>query len=448
MSIDWSTIRGVIRPHFVAFPRARVKLGFCSAVVWACVTAAVAQVGFDQAIKDLTSPDTNTRLKTLRMLKDAAYPEAAVPIAALVSDSQAAVQLEAIAAELAIFQADEAATRKGSTLSIEKRRAMGAGEAFSSGPSVLAFRPVPMEVLNALRAAMHEDHPRVGLEALYAFGTLGYVSAGAARHDLQRVAAPDLAALLGVRDAAERSGAARVIGRLYERRAGDGPIDSSVGDALIGALNDKDRTVKTAALEALGSVRYDRAVQAITELFQFYGKGEPSEAALDALARIASPSSAALFETELTSLCAPCRGIAVEGLARIGDRTALSDIQAALAHERVDSVQLAMAFAATMLSNAPIDRIAEALVVARFHDQAKRYLVEIVPGRGELFARHVQDPDARMRLEIADVFMLAGDPATLPHVEALARDKDAIVAHAARHALARMRLEPPRPTPQ
>ena len=50
-------------------------------------------------------PEDEPRLRTVRMLKDAAFPEAAVPLARLVTDPEDAVQLEAIAAELNIFLA-------------------------------------------------------------------------------------------------------------------------------------------------------------------------------------------------------------------------------------------------------------------------------------------------------------------------------------------------------
>ncbi len=62
-----------------------------------------AQIPFEQAEKDLASTDARTRLRTVQMLKEAAYPEAAVPLARLISDPQDEVQLEAIAAELNIL---------------------------------------------------------------------------------------------------------------------------------------------------------------------------------------------------------------------------------------------------------------------------------------------------------------------------------------------------------
>src|SRR5258706_9923001 len=62
-----------------------------------------AQIPFEQAARDLASTDSGARLKATRMLKEAAYPEAAVPLAALVTDPVDDVQLEAIAAALNIF---------------------------------------------------------------------------------------------------------------------------------------------------------------------------------------------------------------------------------------------------------------------------------------------------------------------------------------------------------
>ena len=57
-------------------------------------------------------PDAGTRLHAVQLLKTAAYPEAAVPLAPLVTDPQDEVQLEAIAAELNIFLAEPVVPRK------------------------------------------------------------------------------------------------------------------------------------------------------------------------------------------------------------------------------------------------------------------------------------------------------------------------------------------------
>src|SRR5205809_1712695 len=65
---------------------------------WAAVAAA-SQVSFEQATRDLGSSDPGARMRAVQLLKGAAYPQAAVPLAKLVTDPEEEIQLEAIAAE-------------------------------------------------------------------------------------------------------------------------------------------------------------------------------------------------------------------------------------------------------------------------------------------------------------------------------------------------------------
>jgi HEAT repeat protein len=312
-----------------------------------------AQVPFERAVADLASRDPGTRLKAVRLLKEAAYLEAAVPLAPLVTDSQDEIQLEAIAAELNIFLAEPVVTKKRVGLVVEKRTPIAAEAAFSAGPLALGPRPVPAEVLTALRAGARDNNSRVALEALYAFGALAGEPDGAARVELLRVSGPEIASSIGSVDPASRYAAVRVTGRLFARRPHDAPIEPTVGDAVITALNDGDRAVMIAAMEALGAMRYDRAVQALTDLLTYFGRGDSAAAALDALAQIASPASAPLFTAQLAGKTSPLRGIAIEGLARVGDAARLADIQIALASDRTEGVALAGAFASAKLPAAP-----------------------------------------------------------------------------------------------
>ena len=401
--------------------------------------ALTAQVPFDQATRDLTSADADVRLRAARMLKEAAYPEAAVPLARLVTDPDDDVQLEAIAAELNIFLAEKVVVRKRVGLIVEVRNQIAAEKAFVSGPLVIGPRPVPAEVLSALRAGAADENPRVALEALYAFGTLAVQPGGAARREMLHAAAPVLAALTGAPEPARRYAAVRVIGRVFEKRPQDEPVDQTVGDAIITLLNEKDRALKVAAMQALGAMRYERSVQALIELSRYYGKGDEAAAALDALARIGHASAVPLFTAQLQTRNAPLRSIAIEGLARMRDRARLAEIQSALGGERNEAALLAGAFAAAMIASAPIDSITEALTRPRLRDQAKQYLVELAVGHPALLTRQAQDPDARMRADVADVLGLAGDPAALPLAESLVKDNDPQVARAAERAVARLR---------
>ena len=398
-----------------------------------------AQIPFEQAAADLASADAATRLRTVQGLKQAAYPEAAVPLAARVTDALDDIQLEAIAAELNIFLADRVVSKKRIGLVVEVRSAVHAEPAFAAGPNALGPLPVPMEVLTALRTAARDENPRVAIEALYAFGVLAVEPGGTIRRDLLRASGPDIAAFIGSSDPALRYAALRVLGRVFAKRAQDEPIESTVGDAVITALNDNDRAVKAAAMHTLGAMRYDRGVQALTDLFAYYGKGATAEAALDGLAHIAHSTSVPVFTAQLASKTPSLRGIAMEGLARAGDASQLATIQETIDQERDQGVTLAGAFALVILGNGPTDRVADSLGKPKLREQAQKYLIELAPGRTTAFAHQLLDGDPQIRLDIVDVLGLAGDPAAIAAVEPLMKDRDPQVARAAERALARLK---------
>jgi HEAT repeat protein len=402
-------------------------------------------VSFEQIVGDLSSADANTRLKAVQLLRAAGYPEAAAPLARLIADPRDDIQLEAIAAELNIFLTERVVTRKRVALVVEKRNAIAAEAAFTAGTAAVNQQPVPLDVLVALRTAARDDNPRVALEALYAFGVLSAEPAAGARPELLRSSGPEIAALVGSADPAMRYAAVRVMGRLFTRRPKDEPIEPTVGDAVIAALNDSDRTVRAAAMQALGAMRYDRAVQALTDLLQYYARGESAEAALDALARIANPASSSVFTTQLAGKSSTLRTIAIEGLARAGDPARVADIQTAAGADRSDAVALAAQYATARLSNGAIDRILDALTRAKLRDQAREYLVDLAPGRSAEFRRLLLDPDSRLRLDGIGILERAGDPSALSVIEPLLADKDSQVARAAERAVARLRAALARP---
>jgi HEAT repeat protein len=211
-------------------------------------------------------------------------------------------------------------------------------------------------------------------------------------------------------------------------------------------LNDRDPDVKVAAMQALGAMRYERGVQALTDLFQFYARGPLAEASLDALAHIGHASSVPLFAAQLAGKPGPLKAIGIEGLARMGIVDQADAISAALRGEKSEPVLLAGQFASVMLQNGSIDPIAEALLRPKLRDQALRYLLEVAPGRASAFVRHAQDPDERLRMDIADTLGRSGDPAALRVIEPLLQDHNPLVAAAAARAVARLRAATTRST--
>jgi HEAT repeat protein len=397
------------------------------------------QVTFEKTVADLSSQDAATRLRAVQLLKAAGYPEAATPIAPVILDPFDEIQLEAIAAELNIFLADKVTPKRRVGLLVEVRKSIAAESIFSAGPSAVSATRVPAIVAKNLATASRDPNARVAVEALYAFGALAGEVPAADRPAVLAQSGPILAATIGATDPMLRLATIRVMGRVFARRPGDPPIDETVGDAVITALNDREQVIQEAAMWALGAMRYDRAIQGLNELFQYHQRGPLANAAFDALAHIGHASSLPQFVAQVNGKNPTFKLMAIEGLARVGDRSRAEGVIAAVSAERNDSIVLAGHFANVMLADAKIDAIVEALGRSKQRDQALQYIQEIATTRSELFSRHLQDPDPRVRVDLADAIGLSGDGKAVPLLEPLATDHDAEVARAAARALARLR---------
>ena len=202
--------------------------------LWDCVSAAGR---FDDVIRNLRNPDPKVRYSAVRLLRESKYPEAAQPIAALVTDPVDQIQLEAIATELSFFMVEDVPAKKRVGLLVEVRTPAQAEAAFELGPLAVWPRPVPPELVRALIEAIDDHTQKVRVEAIYTLGTI-------ARPPLAADAAAQLINALDHYDPVIRSGAARVIGRLQVKTA---------GDALIKAMNDSNSAVRYAAMRALGA---------------------------------------------------------------------------------------------------------------------------------------------------------------------------------------------------
>ena len=398
-----------------------------------------AQVTFESTVAELSSPDQGKRLKAVQMLKAAAYPEAALPLAPLVLDAFDDVQLEAIGAELNIFLADKIVPKKRVGLVVEVRNHIEAEPTFSAGPSALGAARVPSVVLTSLATASRDPNARVAVEAMYAFGALANETPAADRTGVLSQSGPILAASIGAIDPMLRLAAIRVIGRVFAKRMDDPPIEEVAAMRPDTFKVQREATIQQTAMWALGVMKYDRAVQGLNELFRYHQRGPLAAAALDALAHIGHPSSMSLFEAQLTGKNAPFKQIAIEGLARYGGPSRAAAIQTAIEGEKNDAVLLAAHFANVKLADGNIDVIVESLTRTKLHDQAWLYLLELAPGRTAAFGRHLQDPDERIRRDVVEILGLSADRGALPLLEPLSKDRVEIVAQAAVRAVARLK---------
>ena len=380
------------------------------------------QLRFDDVVRDLRNPDPKARLAAVRLLRDAKYPEAIAPMAPLVLDPIDEVQLEAIAAELGFFLDQDVRTKKMIGFVVEKRTSGIAAAAFDLGPLAVWPRAVPPELVTALLEAVDDEHLKVRLEAIYAFGVLAKPPLAAEQHTR-------LVKALDHYDPAVRAAAARVIAR---QKFPD------TGDALAKAVNDSSPEVRYASMRALGAIREPRAVPALSEQLAYYKKGEGAWSALDGLAHIGSPASVPAFKERQQDKDAFLRRAAVEGLGRAGDTSAIDTIERMVTTDDSPMVRIAAAFALQKLGRNYAARIVDLMGSAKVIPQVQDYLIELGPAVLSAVTPRLQDPDAALREGLADVLGVIGDASTVPALETAAKDRDANVAASAKRAIARI----------
>jgi HEAT repeat protein len=192
-------------------------------------------------------------------------------------------------------------------------------------------------------------------------------------------------------------------------------------------------------MRALGVMHEGRAVQALTEQFNYYGKGEGAWSALDALAHLADPSSVALFKAHLADKDPFLRRGSAEGLGRAGDTSEVSALEIGAGNDSAEMVRAAMAFALQKVGRNYLPRLVESMDSEKTAPQIADYLIELGPSVAAQLTPHLQDPSPGIRGNVATVLGAIGGAATLAALQPLTQDKDRAVAQAAIRAIERIK---------
>lgn len=384
-----------------------VFLLLVSAVSW---TVPAQQHSFDEVASGLKHPDAETRLRAIQILKDADYPEAAAPIAAVLGDADDRVQLAAIDAERSLFMSRAVPRRKMIGFVIEVRTVAG-GESAAAGQLALKPRAIPPQVLAGLAGALRDRTPGVRAEAM------------------------SLAALLGSVACAPKVGPQPAV------PAADDAC-TQIGNALVDNINSREAQLRRGAMQAIGQIRYANAVQALSDQFSYYQQGPDAMAALEGLAGVGHSMSVSIFEDLLGNSNSGVRRLAVEGLARSGQRELFPRLQQLGQTERAAEVLLALHYANLRLGNieSSLQPLVASLANPSQRPVALGYVLDLSTSHAPQLAAALKDPSVDVRRLVADAIGFSRNPAVIPTLEAAARDSDPDVAAAARNAIARLKL--------
>jgi HEAT repeat protein len=366
-----------------------------------------------QLSADVNSSEPKMRRAALKALATMGA-EALDPISLLVADPVRDIRGDAILAVVAIYVEPP-----------PKRRVTSAEEGFQWSPYLATPYAVPPVLVTNLVRALADDWPSERRDAAYALGVV-------LMPPISDRVADELIYSLADPASEVRLAAVRSLGRLRATRA---------GDQLIGRIVDPDLAVRLAAIRAVGDIREARALVALRQQLDYYGSAAAGRAALDALARIAHPSTAGLIEQERFSRNEAHRRIGYEGIARLGgvrDADAVA-VEQRLTEERDQQVRLAMAFALAAAGRPYVDRVVQAVADPELADQAMEYLVELGRAHPDALLPHLQDRDPVVRGRVAIAAGLVGSPVAEAELTRLTTDGDPTVRRAAEVASLRLR---------
>ena len=391
------------------------------AVSLATFPAFAQQAQFQDVVRMLRHPDAEERMRSVKMLREAGYVEAAEPVAPLIADPVDDVQLAAIDAELSFFMADDGTrTRFGFMTSRPKSFGLAS---FEAGPGAVKPIPVPAAVIDNLLTAINDENDRVRFEAIHALGAL-------AQPPLTVPQIRKLIAGLDHYDGTMRAATARVIARLQIKEA---------EDALIAATSDSNQAVRRFAMYALGEIKSTKAIPALTQQVTHYKSNTQATFALLALARIADPSTADLFRQYLASKDPGHRAASAEGLGRVGAVDFVPQLEQRLQSERGPAVQLAYFYALQKLGRNYLEHIAAALEDDDAAQLAAEYLIDLGPSVAKDLTPFLASREENVRGRVAQVLGVIGGPEVLQSLESAKLDRNAAVARAASAAIDRIK---------
>ncbi len=271
----------------------------------------------------------------------------------------------------------------------------------------LALHADPLAVDTLTRAALRD--PSAELRRLAERAAHQVVASPARQVDV-----PTELALLATGDAAERSVAARNLGRSGDWR---------VLEPLLAAARDGPEEIRVAALSSLGELGDRRAVPALHELV-IEETGRVRHHAIAALAHLRDESSRPVLADLLGDPEVETRKLAVRALGWIGGEGALESMSRALSDPALE----VRTEAVVALRDLPgPDRLAALLVAARdpspfLRAEAVRLLaVESGDAVDPALLRALEDSDALVRLTACEALVTRGVTAAVPRLEELVR---------------------------
>jgi HEAT repeat protein len=206
--------------------------------------------------------------------------------------------------------------------------------------------------------------------------------------------------------------------------------------------------VRAAAIYGLGSLRANEAVPQLTELYSsgieerrrvlgipVSSANEFQQNVYQSLSLIGDPSSKGLFMDGLTNEDSFYRRFSAEGLGRIGDTSATTEVARMRLAEKSSEARLAADFALFLLGR---EEHLDAVVAVADSGQAKHYLMELGESDVAKLFGYLESAKPSIQVGLLEVIGLRGGQDAIEVAEKASSSPDTDVASAANLAIRRL----------
>ncbi len=216
-------------------------------------------------------------------------------------------------------------------------------------------------------------------------------------------------------------------------------------------LRDLDERIQITTLETTGILRNQAAAPDVRDALEHARTLKVRRAALSALAMLGEPSDRAIFQRYLSDKDDALRASAAEGIGRLKDPSARTEVDKAFTDERKMSPRLSMAFAMVSLGNldtgefSPLRYLVNTLNVKTYQGIASSFLIELTRDQKVRQAIYPMLAGATKdeKIQLSIVFSRSGDRDSVPYLETLSVDPVADVAQEGIRSLRTLRARLP-----
>lgn len=205
---------------------------------------------------------------------------------------------------------------------------------------------------------------------------------------------------------------------------------------MIPLLKHANQDIVVDTVRVLGYFRYTPALSELQHFLDYSNKKDYKRVALQAISRIADPSSEPTMKKYLQDNDTLMRRYAIEGIGRIGLKSYTDNLERDFLREKNKEIKLALSFTLFKLGrNAYLDNLVREMDKEAYEDLVHGYFVELGDQAVTPLAGYIKPADKKFKILLMQTLGAMGANSAIQYLEPYLKDPDVDVAQAATDAI-------------